>query len=228
MALRAGRRDAGRDSAIPDLVDETLEPLDLDHVAPRRRRRHRHPHGQRPARLRDGPAARASAARGSSSAAFTPRSFRTRPANVGEAHAVVKGDGDLIWATVLDDCVARRRRAPIYEARAHRRRAFVPARWDLLPAQALHVGVGADRARLPEALLVLFRVADRRPGAAAARRATPSSTKSSSCGGAGSASSRSPTTTSTRSRSTTSRRRPAARTKRGFTSSRRCARSASS
>src|SRR5205823_971602 len=35
---------------------------------------------------------------------------------------------------------------------------------------AVHVGVGTDAARLPEALLVLFRVADRRTGAAPARR----------------------------------------------------------
>ena len=37
-------------------------------------------------------------------------------------------------------------------------------------ARQVHVGVGADRARLPEALFVLFGVADRRAGAAPARR----------------------------------------------------------
>ena len=37
-------------------------------------------------------------------------------------------------------------------------------------AQQVHVGVGADGARLPEALLVLLGVAHRRPEAAAARR----------------------------------------------------------
>ena len=46
--------------------------------------------------------------------------------------------------------------------------SFLPARWDLMPGEPLHVGVGADRARLPEALLVLLGVADRRPGAAPA------------------------------------------------------------
>ena len=69
--------------------------------------------------------------------------------------------------------------------------------------RALHVGVGADGARLPEALLVLLGVADRRPAAAPARRSTPSSRRSSSCGAAGSGSSRSPTTTSIPSRSRT-------------------------
>ena len=68
--------------------------------------------------------------------------------------------------------------------------------------RTLHVGLGADRARLPQALLVLLGVADRRPAAAPARRPMRSSRRSSSCGARGSASSRSPTTTSIRSRST--------------------------
>ena len=42
----------GSDWGDPILVDETLEPLDLDD-SPGRRRRHRHSHGQCPARLRD-------------------------------------------------------------------------------------------------------------------------------------------------------------------------------
>ena len=50
---------------------------------------------------------------------------------------------------------------------------MLQARWDLLPRDKLHVGVGADRARLPEALLVLFGVAHRRPEAARARSRTP-------------------------------------------------------
>ena len=66
---------------------------------------------------------------------------------------------------------------------------FLPARWDLLPAEQVHVGIGADRARLPEALLVLLGVADRWPAAAAARAPTPSSRRSSSCGAWASASS---------------------------------------
>ena len=78
--------------------------------------------------------------------------------------------------------------------------ASSPARWDLLPRGPVHVGLGADRARLPEALFVLLGVAHRRPEAAPARASTASSTRLSSCAAAASASSRWPTTTSTRSR----------------------------
>jgi hypothetical protein len=51
----------------------------------------------------------------------------------GGAHAVVRGDGDQIWATVLADCEAgspgRR-----YEGGRVEGGSFAPARWDLLPA----------------------------------------------------------------------------------------------
>ncbi len=51
---------------------------------------------------------------------------------LGGAHAVVKGDGDVAWATVLDDC---RSNVPkdIYEAGWIEASTFKPARWDLLP-----------------------------------------------------------------------------------------------
>jgi radical SAM superfamily enzyme YgiQ (UPF0313 family) len=45
---------------------------------------------------------------------------------------VVKGDGDLIWATVLDDCAAGTTK-PIYDGGRVDGSAFVAARWDLLP-----------------------------------------------------------------------------------------------
>jgi hypothetical protein len=50
----------------------------------------------------------------------------------GGAHAVVQGDGDLIWSKVLADC---RNGSPekIYNAGRVEGDAFVPARWDLLP-----------------------------------------------------------------------------------------------
>ncbi|HEY7498372.1 MAG TPA: radical SAM protein [Vicinamibacterales bacterium] len=50
----------------------------------------------------------------------------------GAAVAVVKGDGDLIWATVLDDCAAGTTK-PIYDGGRVDGSAFVAARWDLLP-----------------------------------------------------------------------------------------------
>ncbi|HUY95922.1 MAG TPA: radical SAM protein, partial [Terracidiphilus sp.] len=51
----------------------------------------------------------------------------------GQAHAVVKGDGDLIWASVVSDCLAG---APgkIYEGGRISGDDFLPARWDLMQA----------------------------------------------------------------------------------------------
>ena len=51
---------------------------------------------------------------------------------LGGAHAVVRGDGDVIWATVIDDCAAGTPRQ-IYEAGRIDGETFKAARWDLLP-----------------------------------------------------------------------------------------------
>jgi radical SAM superfamily enzyme YgiQ (UPF0313 family) len=50
----------------------------------------------------------------------------------GGAHAVVKGDGDLVWATVVEDCFAGRP-SRVYDGGRVSGDRFVPARWDLLP-----------------------------------------------------------------------------------------------
>ena len=50
----------------------------------------------------------------------------------GGAHAVVAGDGDLVWATVLQDCAAGAPR-PAYDGGRIEGDAFSSARWDLLP-----------------------------------------------------------------------------------------------
>ena len=50
----------------------------------------------------------------------------------GAAHAVVTGDGDLVWPTVLDDCDAGRPQ-PLYAGGRIDGESFSPARWDLLP-----------------------------------------------------------------------------------------------
>jgi len=52
--------------------------------------------------------------------------------SLGRANAVVKGDGDIVWATVLEDC---RRGVPgsIYSGGRVEASDFVPARWDLVP-----------------------------------------------------------------------------------------------
>src|SRR5262245_23299149 len=52
---------------------------------------------------------------------------------LGHAHAVVRGDGDLIWSTVLRDCAAGEPLAT-YEGGRVGGRAFCAARWELLPA----------------------------------------------------------------------------------------------
>ena len=51
---------------------------------------------------------------------------------LGGAHAVVRGDGDVVWPVVLDDAV-RGRLQPRYEGGRVEADRFVPARWDLLP-----------------------------------------------------------------------------------------------
>jgi radical SAM superfamily enzyme YgiQ (UPF0313 family) len=51
--------------------------------------------------------------------------------SVGRAHAVVQGDGDIIWASVLEDC---RKGIPMscYSGGRVEASCFAPARWDLV------------------------------------------------------------------------------------------------
>src|SRR5215469_16984173 len=51
---------------------------------------------------------------------------------LGGAHAVVKGDGDTVWAAVLEDCKNHSPK-PVYAAGRIEASAFQSARWDLLP-----------------------------------------------------------------------------------------------
>jgi radical SAM superfamily enzyme YgiQ (UPF0313 family) len=51
---------------------------------------------------------------------------------LGGAHAVVKGDGDLVWSSVLADFALGTPR-PLYEGGRVGAEEFLPARWDLLP-----------------------------------------------------------------------------------------------
>jgi hypothetical protein len=51
----------------------------------------------------------------------------------GTAHAVVSGDGDLVWADVLADCESGMPKCR-YEGGRVDGESFVSARWDLLPA----------------------------------------------------------------------------------------------
>jgi radical SAM superfamily enzyme YgiQ (UPF0313 family) len=52
----------------------------------------------------------------------------------GGGHAAVRGDGDLIWQEVLQDCVNGCPKT-VYEGGRIEGETFVPARWDLLPDQ---------------------------------------------------------------------------------------------
>jgi radical SAM superfamily enzyme YgiQ (UPF0313 family) len=50
----------------------------------------------------------------------------------GHAHAVVKGDGDQIWPSVVADCFAGQP-SRVYDGGRIAASRFLPARWDLLP-----------------------------------------------------------------------------------------------
>lgn len=49
----------------------------------------------------------------------------------GQAHAVVKGDGDVVWSRVVADCLAGNPKS-VYEGGRIEGSEFIPARWDLM------------------------------------------------------------------------------------------------
>src|SRR5438270_12659417 len=54
---------------------------------------------------------------------------------LGGAHAVVRGDGDVAWGNALNDCVAGKLQRQ-YEGGRIEAAQFKAARWDLLPAKS--------------------------------------------------------------------------------------------
>lgn len=58
--------------------------------------------------------------------------FPDEAAAEGTAHAIVRGDGDVIWPQVVADCFAAQPR-PVYDGGRVAGEQFVSARWDLLP-----------------------------------------------------------------------------------------------
>ncbi len=54
---------------------------------------------------------------------------------LGGAHAVVKGDGDVVWGKVLRDA-AQGALQPVYEGGRIEAADFLPARWDLVPRES--------------------------------------------------------------------------------------------
>ena len=61
--------------------------------------------------------------------------YPDEPRELGAAHAVVKGDGDVIWAEALYDCVTGSPR-PVYDGGRIEADQFLPARWDLMPPKS--------------------------------------------------------------------------------------------
>ena len=61
-----------------------------------------------------------------------PTLYPEEPHELGGAHAVVKGDGDTVWAQVLEDC-ANGSLQQCYDGGRVDAGQFRPARWDLMP-----------------------------------------------------------------------------------------------
>jgi radical SAM superfamily enzyme YgiQ (UPF0313 family) len=58
--------------------------------------------------------------------------YPDEPHDLGGAHAVVKGDGDVAWGRAVSDCAAGTPQR-VYEGGKVDAGSFLPARWDLLP-----------------------------------------------------------------------------------------------
>ena len=116
----------------PSIVDETLDPLHPDDVKPGDVVGIGIHTGNALRGYELGGIARARGAIvvfGGIHATLYPDEARER----GGAHAVVKGDGDLVWPQVLADCASGELRT-VYEGGRVEGDLFVSARWDLLPA----------------------------------------------------------------------------------------------
>ena len=115
----------------PILVDETLERIDIAQVSPGDIVGISVHTGNALRGYEVGRAARAAGATviyGGIHATLFPEESR----EVGRAHAIVRGDGDVVWGRVIEDAVQGRLQ-PQYEGGRVPGDAFVPARWDLLP-----------------------------------------------------------------------------------------------
>ncbi len=115
----------------PLLIDETLDPIDEESVQPGDLVGISIHTGNALRGYRIGRAARGRGAFvvfGGIHATLFPDEAREH----GGAHAVVTGDGDLVWQTVLDDC-DRGNPQPLYAGGRVDGESFYPARWDLLP-----------------------------------------------------------------------------------------------
>ena len=118
----------------PLIVDETLNPVDFDTIAPGDVVGIGIHTGNALRGYEVGRLARERGAwvvYGGIHATLYPDEARTN----GSAHAVVRGDGDLVWPTVVADCFAGQPQA-VYEGGRVSGEQFAPARWDLLPERS--------------------------------------------------------------------------------------------
>src|SRR3954470_20665865 len=115
----------------PHLVDETLEPINMDEIAAGDVVGIGIHTGNALRGYEIGRQARAKGAWvvfGGIHATLFPDEVHEH----GAAHAVVKGDGDVVWSRVVEDCFAGRPQ-PLYDGGRIAGDQFLPARWDLLP-----------------------------------------------------------------------------------------------
>src|SRR3954469_17808853 len=116
---------------LPQITDETLEALDINSIAAGDVVGIGIHTGNALRGYEIGTQARARGATvvfGGIHATLYPEEAR----ELGAAHAVVRGDGDVIWPIVLDH-VTHDQLQPQYEGGRVDADQFVPARWDLLP-----------------------------------------------------------------------------------------------
>jgi len=121
----------GTEWGDPRLVDETLEPLDITTIAAGDVVGIGIHTGNARRGYEIGRAARergAWVAYGGIHATLFPEEVFEH----GAAHSVVKGDGDLVWTSVVRDCFAGSPK-PMYDGGRVSGDEFVSARWDLLP-----------------------------------------------------------------------------------------------
>src|SRR5687768_7302127 len=115
----------------PILIDETLNPFDLDSIKPgdlvgigiHTANAHRGYDLGRQARERG-----AYVVYGGVHSTLFPEEAR----EFGKGHAVVRGDGDLVWGTVVKDCATQQLKEQ-YEGGRIDGRSFFPGKWSLLP-----------------------------------------------------------------------------------------------
>ena len=121
-----------REYGDPRVVDETLDPIDFDSISS----------GDVVGigihtfnALRGYEIGREARKRGATVVfgGIHPTLYPGESHELGGAHAVVKGDGDVIWASVLADCTNGKLQ-PCYDGGRVNGTTFQPARWDLLPA----------------------------------------------------------------------------------------------